>query len=177
MHMAEVPEVRNEGQPNEYVYKSKVIDKILFANKPKDLPAITKQAIDNFPFDSTYYMSSTKEEIKAFYDKYIKISNDDIVDDEDTVQVFEAPKKDVPSQTVVVENTVKNEEASDISDDDLESLTADLNDDQLGQVQAPEADAPKAAAEAPTPAPTPTPTPASDDLNDSELDELLNGLG
>ena len=90
--MSEVPEVRNEGQPNEYVYKNKVIDKILFANKPKDLPAITKQAVDNFPFDATYYTSSTPEEIQAFYNKHIKVSNDDIVDDEDEVKVFDSPK-------------------------------------------------------------------------------------
>lgn len=169
IHMSEVPEVRNEGQPNEYVYKNKVIDKILFANKPKDLPAITKQAVDNFPFDATYYTSSTPEEIQAFYNKYIKVSNDDIVDDEDEVKVFDSPKvekKPEQPQTTVNENMTEDD---DISDEDIESLTVDdevaasskpIDTDELDNAVA---DAQPNAG-------------SSDDASDSEVEDLLKGL-
>ena len=131
MHMSEVPEVRNEGQPNEYVYKSKVIDKITFtkAEKAYDIAAITKESVDNFPFDATYYVSSTPDELKAFYDKYIKVSNDDIVDDEE-VEVFDAPKKETVTKTNAVEAALSQNEAvqtDDISDDEANALTDEVD--------------------------------------------------
>lgn len=134
IHMSEVPEVRNEGQPNEYVYKNKVIDKITFSTKPTDIAAITKQAIDNFPFDQTYYVSSTKEELQAFYDKYITVSNDDIVDDDDDeVKVYDAPAKTAPTKTAEAEKSVQNTEVKtdDISNEELDDLTADPDDKAL----------------------------------------------
>lgn len=51
MHVAEKQELRNEGKPNQYVYKSKYIDKIVFSNTPKNIAAITKEAVDAFPYD------------------------------------------------------------------------------------------------------------------------------
>lgn len=131
MHMSEVPEVRNEGQPTEYVYKSKVIDKITFtkAEKAYDIAAITKESVDNFPFDATYYVSSTPDELKAFYDKYIKVSNDDIVDDEE-VEVFDAPKKETVTKTNAVEAAPSQNEAvqtDDISDDEANALTDEVD--------------------------------------------------
>ena len=131
MHMSEVPEVRNEGQPNEYVYKSKVIDKITFtkAEKAYDIAAITKESVDNFPFDATYYVSSTPDELKAFYDKYIKVSNDGIVDDEE-VEVFDAPKKETVTKTNAVEAAPSQNEAvqtDDISDDEANALTDEVD--------------------------------------------------
>lgn len=93
IHMTVVPKVVNEGQPNEYTFNEKVIDKFGFTKPEKayEIPAISKEAIDNFEFDDTYYVSSTPEELQDFYDKYIKLSsNDDIP--EENVTVYEAPK-------------------------------------------------------------------------------------
>lgn len=165
IHMSEVPEVRNEGQPNEYVYKNKVIDKILFAKKTdknKDIPAITKQAIDNFPFDATYYVSSTKEELQAYYNKYIKISNDDIVDDDEEVKVFDTPKSEPTKVESIVETVNQNNtiETNDISDDDLNDLTTDPDEEGL-DVVAVEKQAPAV---------------ESNDSSDDEMKELLDGL-
>ena len=163
MHMSEVPEVRNEGQPNEYVYKSKVIDKITFtkAEKAYDIAAITKESVDNFPFDATYYVSSTPDELKAFYDKYIKVSNDDIVDDEE-VEVFDAPKKEVVAKTNAVEAAPSQNEAAktnDIADDEANDLVEAIND---APMSAPAKDAP---ASAPT-----------EDTSDAEVEDLLKDL-
>lgn len=158
IHMAEVPEVRNEGQPNEYVYKNKVIDKIRFAldEKTKNIDKITKQAIDEqFPFDATYYISSTKAELEAFHKKYTSFSyaqfDDD--DDEETVTVFDAPKTEpiVKKTNEVVETPVvnKNVETSDINDDELDDLISGDSDESEA------------------------PTKSTDDTN---VDDLLNGL-
>lgn len=163
MHMSEVPEVRNEGQPNEYVYKSKVIDKITFtkAEKAYDIAAITKESVDNFPFDATYYVSSTPDELKTFYDKYIKVSNDDIVDDEE-VEVFDAPKKYDVAKTNTVEAAPSQNEAAktnDIADDEANDLVEAIND---APMSAPAKDAP---ASAPT-----------EDTSDAEVEDLLKDL-
>ena len=75
IHMTEVPKVVNEGLPTQYTFNERVIDKFGFTKPEKacDIPAITKEAIDNFEFDETYYVSSTPDELQAFYDKFIKI--------------------------------------------------------------------------------------------------------
>ena len=112
IHMTEVPKVVNEGLPTQYTFNERVIDKFGFTKPEKacDIPAITKEAIDNFEFDETYYVSSTPDELQAFYDKFIKISNDDIPDD-DEVPVYEAPKKEVITKTnKVVETVMENTE-------------------------------------------------------------------
>jgi hypothetical protein len=153
IHMSEVPEVRNEGQPNEYVYKNKVIDAVTFSKKPYDLPAITKEAIDAFPFDDTYYVQSTKEEIIDFYNKYIKISNDDIPD-EDEVEVYQAAPSKPAAKAAPVENENVQIPTDDISDDDIDDLTSDPDEKGL---EVPDAPAPK----------------AEINPNDIDVDELL----
>jgi len=95
MHVSEVQETKNAGQPNEYVWKHKVIDKIVFTNKPKDIPSITKETCDAMGFDEEYYTTSTAEEILAFYNKYCKVSNDDIPDDESDIPVYDPPVNQV----------------------------------------------------------------------------------
>ena len=173
IHMSEVPEVRNEGQPNEYVYKNKVIDKIVFSKTPKTIAAITKEAVDAFPFDETYYVTSTKDELQAFYNKYIKVSNDDIVEDEDEIQVFSSPKKSAPAAVKtnkVVDTPVQNNisDNDDITDDDLDELTADAggksdsDSDELEDL------------EEPAPATDAKKTSTDDVLDDAELKELLD---
>lgn len=132
IHMSEIPEVVNEGQPNEYTWKKRVIDQIAFS-KPYTIPAITKQLVDDFPFDETYYVGSTKDEIDAFYKRYIKVSNDDIVEDEsNTVNIYDAPKTEVvkPTHNVVptkLENDDIPDTSDDITDDDMNDITADAD--------------------------------------------------
>lgn len=134
MHVENQTIVVNEGQPNQYNWTQKVIDKICFS-KPYNLPAITKEAVDEFPFDETYYVSSTKEEIKSFYNKYIKVSNDDIIeDDEDSeIQVYNTPSERQVSKTnTIKQNKFENTEIESNDDEDLNddiSETFDLSDD------------------------------------------------
>jgi len=131
LHMKVQEDIANEGKTNQYVWKHRVIDKIAFS-KPYDLPAITKEAVDAFPFDETYYVGSTKDEIDAFYKKHIKISNDDIVmDEDDEVKVYEAPKEETVKKTnkaadSLFENETSTDDGNDeITDEDLDILTAD----------------------------------------------------
>lgn len=95
LHVSEIAEKRNEGQPNEYVYTHREIDKIVFTTKPYDIPSITKEWVLDSGFDEEYYVSSTPEELRAFYNRHYKISNDDIPLDEDMVQPVQA-KLEVP---------------------------------------------------------------------------------
>ena len=131
IHMTEVPKVVNEGLPTQYTFNERVIDKFGFTKPEKacDIPAITKEAIDNFEFDETYYVSSTPDELQAFYDKFIKISNDDIPDD-DEVPVYEAPKKEVITKTnKVVETVMENTEITqNVDDTELDDLMTDTDD-------------------------------------------------
>ena len=132
IHVAEVPEVRNEGKPTEYVYKAKKIDKIVFSNKPYDIPSITKETVDAMGFDDTYYVTSSPREILAFYNKYCTVSNDDIPDD-DIVQVHDvAPTVPVVKKTNTVTNTVvENPVAAPADDIDLNDLATDPDNDGL----------------------------------------------
>ena len=165
--MTVVPKTVNEGQPNEYTFNEKVIDKFGFTKPEKayEIPAINKEAIDNFEFDDTYYVASTPEELQEFYDKYIKLSSNDDIPEED-VEVYEAPKVAKPTKTnKVIETKVENPaqaENDDIGDDDIDDLTAD-NDlasdpDDLPAVNEP---APKAETE---------------EISEAELNDLVDGL-
>lgn len=136
IHMTQVPKVVNEGTPNQYIFNENVIDKFGFIKPEKaySIPAINKQNIDaTFPFDETYYVTSTKEELKAFYDKYIKISNDDIPDDD--VAIYEPPVKSAPVKKTneVVRTQIENDDimVNDEPDsiDDIASSMADDNDE------------------------------------------------
>ena len=91
LHVSLNEEIINEGQPNQWTLKTRVIDQIAFST-PYNLPAITKEAIDAFPFDDSYYVGSTSDDLKAFYTKYIKVSNDDIIEEDEDVQVYDFPK-------------------------------------------------------------------------------------
>lgn len=90
IHVTEEAQVVNQGQPNEYTFKKKVIDKVVFSTKPYDIPQITSEAIKEMDFDGEYYTTSSPAEIDAFYRKWCTVSNDDIPAD-DGIQAFEAP--------------------------------------------------------------------------------------
>lgn len=126
IHVKEEIETVNPGQPNEYTFKKKVIDRIVFSNKPYDISAITKEAVDGMGFDDEYYTTSTPEELDAFYKKYCTISNDDIPD-EDIPVMDPVEEKPVVKATDVVNADVPAA-GNDIADSDLDALTSDLED-------------------------------------------------
>lgn len=129
IHMTQRPKVVNEGLPTEYTFNENVIDKFGFTKleKAHKIESITKEAIDNFEFDETYYVSSTPEELQEFYNKFIKVSNDDIPDDDEEVAVYEPPKKERVTKTnSVVATKVENTEVVVEDDDDnLDDLISD----------------------------------------------------
>lgn len=136
-----------------------------------EIPAITKEAIDQqLPFDETYYVSSTPEELQDFYDKFIKVSNDDIPDED--VEIYEAPKKQVVKATNAVQsNIVENKnvvhEADDIPDDDIAEI-ADV-----------EPDEPNGASDEDAGDVNALPSEAladSGDISDDEINALVDGL-
>ena len=129
IHIKEEVEVVHEGQPNEYTFKKRVIDKVVFTTKPYDIDAITKEAIEagadgpmGFDFDDEFYTTSTPEEIEAFYRKHCTISNDDIPE-EDDIPVYDQPKE--AALKLDVSNAEPKSPSDDISLDDLDGLASD----------------------------------------------------
>lgn len=169
MHVSEVREVKNEGQPNEYVWKHKVIDKIVFSNKPYDIPSITKEVVANMGFDEEYYTSSTPEEINAFYKKYCTVSNDDIPMDDTDIPVYDSPKTTPPKTDVPkVEVTNTNVTNDDVDTSELEELTSELDGDTPSSSDVDSlADVPKSSE---------TSASSSSDASSKEIDDLLDGI-
>ena len=131
LHMSVVPKTINEGQPNEYTYNEKVIDKFGFtkAESAYEIPSINKENIDKFEFDDTYYVSSTPDELQDFYNNYIKLSSNDDIPDEDVV-VYEAPKPKTTNKPKLENKNVVENNNDDITDEDIESLAnVDLSED------------------------------------------------
>lgn len=107
-------EVLRKGQPNEFIWRHAVLDRMGFTTKAYDIPAITKEAVDDFPFDETFYLINTKSELQDFYDRHIKISNDDIPD-EDEIEVA-PPKQTSKQQTIEVPKMDLSKELDDLND-------------------------------------------------------------
>lgn len=164
VHMAEVDNVSNEGQPNERHWKTRVWDKWGFTKVESAHPIddITLAKVEGMGFDEEYYTTSTPEELKDFYKRYCCVSNDDIPED-DTMGVYEAPKAAAPvAKTNAVKPTPMANPApvlapaasnDDIPEDDAEDLVESV---------APAAPAPAAA-------------PASD-ASDADIDALVDGI-
>lgn len=165
MHVTEAQEVKNEGQPNEYIWKHKVIDKIVFSNKPYDIPSITKETVANMGFDEEYYTSSTSEEIDAFYKKYCTVSNDDIPDDEGDIPVYDTSKTEVKKSvpdTSVQNNTIQTD---DVDTSELDDLTADLvQDDASAENEITAITSNEVTSE------------SNDDSSNKEINDLLDGI-
>lgn len=146
LRMENVTETVNPGTAKEYTWSHNklimpdLLDKngnatgllrcFLPPDKAYPIPGITKELVDDFPFDDEYYVASTKEELEAFYDKYCKVSNDDIPDDDD-VAVFEAPKVSKPvakksTSTSKPSNIVENTNIVD-DDDVADTEEVDVN--------------------------------------------------
>ena len=168
IHVSMIEHVANEGQPGEFRWKTKEIDKIVFAKPEKayDIPKITREAVDSFPFDDEYYVSSTKEELKAFYDKYIKVaavSSADLDDpDVDEVKVYDAPKTEVVQKTndVKTESVLSNPIQPKVEESPIDDLDDLIN------------DSPKPAAKI---APMPIKSEAVK-IDEDSVDDLLAGI-
>lgn len=128
-----VEETLRQGQPNEYVWKHPVLKQMGFTNKPYDIPQITKEAIDEqFPFDETYYVGSTMSELEDFYNRHIKVSNDDIPDEEEITIVQPTQKKFVEKTNSIANTEVAPQQPKDDGkplagmpfDDDIEEEPA-----------------------------------------------------
>lgn len=133
IHVGEELQVFNEGQANERSYKKKVWDKVVFSTKPYDIPSITKETVDGMGFDEEYYTTSTPEEILAFYNKYCKVSNDDIPE-EDEIPVYkpEVSSAESNGSKVIEEIKVQASKSDDLATDPddegldvIEDLTAE----------------------------------------------------
>ena len=154
LHVKEEIETLRPGQPNEYKWKKRVIDRIVFSTKPYDIAAINQDAIIAMGFDDEYYTSSTPDELNQFYQKYCTISNDDIPD-ADEVRIYD----DKPADTKPVnpENDLAPTAAPPADLDDLDDLTRDPED-------------------LPAETPTAPAAPAEAESNDIDADKLLAGL-
>lgn len=171
IHVSEIAETKNAGQPNEYVWKHREIDKIVFTTKPYDIPSITRETCEAMGFDDQYYTTSTPDEIQMFYKKWCTVSNDDIPDDDSDIPVYDTPKKaaipaatpanDVPTASSLQNDTMKKSSpADDINDSDLDDLTSDI----IGTAPADDMKPVKAIKS------------SSDDATADEVDDLLSGL-
>lgn len=167
IHLSDVEERKNEGQPNEYVWKHRVIDKIVFSSKPYDIPSINQQTVQAMGFDDEYYTTSTPEQIEAFYKKWCTVSNDDIPDEEESIPVYDEPvktpvKKQETLVPVMTNDDIQTSSPADITTDELDELTADIDNDKS------ESNSPAES--------TSTPNEKSDDAAADELSDLLDGI-
>lgn len=169
IHVSEVSEIKNKDQPNEYTWKHKVYDKIVFTNRPYSIPSITKEAVDNMGFDDEYYTSSTSEEIEAFYKKWCTVSNDDIPEDDGDIPVYDAPKKEVTTITIKNPNPSNVVMTDDIPENDLEVLVRNSSTKEETP-KAVDSDIPG------NDIPSESPSTLKNDASSEEIDALLNGI-
>lgn len=171
-----IVETVNAGQPNEYTWSHNVISKMLFSSKPYELPAITKEAVDAFPFDDQYYISSTKEELDQFYNKYCRVQMDDLDIEDEAITIVSTPtvkpapvvtspakKRDIEETPVSNPAVVATPPANDISNDDIDDLLNDIT----GESKT--ATPPPATVEE-------TPVQESSSLDDLDIDALLDDI-
>ena len=182
-------EVKNEGQPNEYHWKHPVLARMGFADKKVyDIPAITKEAVDQFPFDDTYYVASTMSELEDFYNRHVKISNDDIPDEDEEIDLV-PQKKQAPQvqKTNSIEKTeVKaakidsapvadlpfsdgNDIANEPTADDTEDIDDLLNEEETPPPSAKKEESKGEILEAPK-------DPMKTETSDEDLDKLLDDI-
>ena len=188
IRMETVTETLRAGQPNEYVWKHNVIAKMGFTNKPYDIPAINKENIDKFEFDDQFYVSSTKEELKEFYDTYCrKMNNDDIPEDED-IKIFK--KSESKTETVRKTNQAESSEKFanevtpkkvEIPDEDLDGLE-DFGSSGASKKTEPKVEAPAEKADDGFESTLPFDDGSSEEKTDSstaeldDIDSLLDGI-
>ena len=189
-------EVKNEGQPNEYRWKRTVIDRMGFTKPEKayDIPAITKEAIDQFPFDETYYVANTMSELEDFYNRNVKVSNDDIPDEDEEIDIVskkqEEPKVQKTNSIEKSEVKVDSDPVSDLPFDDgsdIDDVPAPKSDkkveEDINDLLDDEEEEPKAEVAAPAKKEehageileSPK-DPMKTETSDEDLDKLLNDI-
>ena len=162
IRMETVPEVRYAGTPKEHVANVRKITQMAFGRKAYNIPQITKELIDAFDFDDKFYVSNTKDELKAFYSKHygqaeLSVPQEDIND------VFASSPTSAKEPRVEVENTEKT-----AADTEIAHVNDEI-DDILGSE--PEDDPEKAKTMEPGKSET-----HEQGVSDSEIDDILDGL-
>ncbi len=169
-----VTETVNEGTPKERTFSRRKIVKMGFFQKPYDIPAITKQAVDDFPFDDTFYVSASRAELEEFNKKYFAHPDADIPEEDfDIDSVSETKVKATNKvQESPTENKAKEEAAAELPEsEDLDDLLSDSED---LPAETPKAEAPAEKEEKqPKKEDEPVAEPA---LDESSLDDLLADL-
>ena len=191
-----VEETLRQGQPNEYVWKHPVLKQMGFTNKPYDIPQITKEAIDEqFPFDETYYVGSTMSELEDFYNRHIKVSNDDIPDEEEITIVQPTQKKFVEKTNSIANTEVAPQQPKDDAkplagmpfDDDIEeepaapAKTKENVEDEINDLLDEEDETPNKEVQAPAKKEEPEilespKDPMKTQTSDDDIDSLLNDI-
>jgi len=122
--------IYREGEPTEFRFTRIKLDKTGFTTKPYDLPAITKELINNFPFDDEYYTMTTEEESQEFLEQYV-MENDINVPADDIL--FEDGPEDLKKNEEIAGaideiNKKSIEEKIEKSDDiDINELIGEIN--------------------------------------------------
>ncbi len=127
IQMKTVKEEKKKKSGETYTWTHNVISRMGFLKTPKAIPAITKEAIDKFPFDEEFWQYPTMDDLNAFYDKHIKhsMSEDDLPPEDlsSVDEVFgdgekkEAPKEENP----VVEKTNSIEKSEKTSNTEMKA--------------------------------------------------------
>lgn len=91
IRMDSVEHVLNEGTEKEFHYKKNEIVQMGFSKSPYEIPAITKEMIDEFPFDDVYYASPTMADLKEFHKKHCLHAKTDDIDLDGLDTVASAP--------------------------------------------------------------------------------------
>lgn len=172
IRMERVKKVYNEGQPNELHTEENEYKLMTFSTKPYTIESITQDLIDGFEFDDQYYVSSTKEELMDYYNRYCRVRMDDVeILDEEEIPVPPKPvTKPAPKKSALIAPPPIEDEV-----DDLDALT-----DVVSSVEEEPAPAKKAPHKLP-----PKPEKAEEnikkddsdplaDLDDLDLDSLLD---
>ena len=137
LKMEKVPEVRNEGKPNETTVEVRKITKMVFGKQPYDIPEITEELVQAFEFDDQYYTESTPEEIEAFYKKHYSVVTQN-VPNEDIDSLFDEDAPRTPAKAI---QSAALKEISKPAEDPLATPPDVDMEDLLGEV---EPDKPKA---------------------------------
>ena len=136
IRMEAVEELVNEGKPNQYTWKHNVIKQIGFTKKPYDIPAINKELIDAFPFDEMFYTASQPDELEHFYNRFVKVSNDDIPEENEihldkssnSTHVKEETDEEAVDNSPTSSSSVKEEKTVATTDiDDIDSVVEDIS--------------------------------------------------
>lgn len=139
IRLEKVTETVNEGTPKEYTWSHSVVKQMGFTKTPHDIPGITAEAIDKFEFDDQFYVSSTMEELKAFYKKHCTYAMDDIDEEEIALVSTPAPEKQEVKKTNEVKKSV---ETPHVEEKPKEEPKEELDLDEIADIEPEKKEAP-----------------------------------